>query len=107
MTETLELETSVQRELRRPVDAIVVNALLPRRWSAADLGQLQAAGDAVPAQARRAARSETARTKAQQTQLARLQRDAVAPVVTLPFVTAPTLDREQVARLGRELVGKL
>lgn len=107
VTETLELETSVQRELRRPVDAIVVNALLPRRWSAADLGQLQAAGDAVPAQARRAARSETARTKAQQTQLARLQRDAVAPVVTLPFVTSPTLDREQVARLGRELVGKL
>ncbi|MCW3010737.1 MAG: hypothetical protein JWO90_1141 [Solirubrobacterales bacterium] len=107
VTETLELEDRVQRELRRPVDAIVVNALLPRRWAAADLEALEAGGDAVPAQARRAARSETARTKAQQAQLGRLRREALAPVVTLPFVPAPTLAREQVAALGDELVGKL
>ncbi len=107
VTETLELEGRVARDLRRPVDAIVVNALLARRWSAADLEELEAAGDAVPGQARRAARSETARTKAQQTQLGRLRREADAPVVTLPFVPAATLGREQVAALGAELVGKL
>lgn len=107
VTETLELETRVARDLRRPVDAIVVNALLARRWDAADLETLEAAGAAVPAQARRAARSETARTKAQQTQLGRLRREAVAPVVTLPFVPTATLGREQVAALGSTLVGKL
>ena len=107
VTETLELEERVQRELRRPVDAIVVNAVLAQRWSAADLGALEAAGAAVPRAARRAARSETARTKGQQRQLRRLRREAAAPVVTLPFVPAATLGREQVATLGAELAGKL
>ena len=107
VTETLELEALVASELRRPLDAIVVNALLKRRWTAADLDRLEAAGAAVPGPARRAARSETVRTQAQQSQLARLRREAVAAVVTLPFVPAPTLGREQVAALGAELAGKL
>ena len=107
VTETLELEGRVARDLRRPVDAIVVNALLPRRWSAGDLQALEASGDAVPAQARRAARSETVRTRAQQTQLGRLRREATAPVVTLPFVPTAALGRRQVAKLGDELAGKL
>ncbi len=107
VTETLELEQRVAHELRRPVDAIVVNALLARRWSAAELEALEAAGAAVPAPARRAARSETARTRAQQTQLRRLRRDAATPVITLPFVPARTLGREEVERLGAELAAKL
>ncbi len=107
VTETLELEGKVAKELRRPVDAIVVNALLERRWGAADLEALEAAGGAVPPEARRAARSEGARTAAQQEQLARLEDEALAPVVTLPFVPAATLGREQVAALGDELVAKL
>jgi Mrp family chromosome partitioning ATPase len=107
VNEALELEALVARELRRPVDVIVVNALLARRWSAADLEALEAAGGAVPVLARRAARSEAARTKAQQAQLGRLRRGAGAPVVTLPFVPAATLGREQVAALGAELAGEL
>ena len=107
VTETLELEGRVAKELRRPVDAIVVNALLTRRWSAADLEALVAADGAVPAQARRAARSETNRTREQQAQLERMRREATAPVVTLPFVPAAMLGREQVAALGRELAEKL
>jgi len=106
-TETLELEELAARDLRRGVNAIVVNALLPRRWSAADLETLEAAGAAVPAQARRVARSETARTRTQQTQLRRLRRAVTAPVVTLPFVPAATLGREHVAALGVELAGQL
>lgn len=107
VTETLELEGLVARELRRPVDAIVVNAVLARRWAATDLETLEVAGAAVPASARRAARSETTRTEAQQSQLERLRREATAEVVTLPFVAAATLGREQVAALGAELAGKL
>lgn len=107
VTETLELEGRVQRELRRPIDAIVVNALLARRWSGVDLERLVAAGDAVPPFARRAARSETARTKAQQSQLGRLRREAGAPVVTLPFVPVASLEREHVSELGATLTEKL
>jgi len=107
VTETLELEERVRRELRRPVDAIVVNAVLARRWTAPDLELLEAAGAAVPPPARRAARSETARTSAQQSQLDRLRREATAAVVTLAFLPAATLGREQVAALGAELADKL
>lgn len=107
VTETLELEDKVADELRRPVDAIVVNALLSRRWRPADLEALETAGAAVPAQARRAARSETARTREQQAQLGRLRRGARAPVVTLPFLPVAALDRQHVERLGAELAAKL
>jgi Mrp family chromosome partitioning ATPase len=107
VNETLELEALAGRDLRRPVDAIVVNALLARRWSAADLAALEAAGAVIPGPARRAARSETRRVAAQQAQLRRLRREAGAPVVTLPFVPAATLARDQVAALGAELAGKL
>ncbi len=107
VTETLELEGRVQRELRRPVDAIVVNGLLAERWDAEELALLEAAGTAVPPQARRAARSETARTGAQRLQLRRLLDEALAPVVTLPFVPVGTLGRADVARLGDELAAKL
>ena len=85
----------------------MVNALLAQRWSAGDLAALEAAGNAVPAQARRAARSETARTREQQAQLGRLEAEARAPVVTLPFLPVAALDREQVGALGAELAGKL
>jgi anion-transporting ArsA/GET3 family ATPase len=107
VTETLELEERVRPELRRPVDVIVVNAVLARRWTRPDLERLEAAGAAVPSPARRAARSETARTRAQQSQLGRLRREATAPIVTLPFVPAATLGRKQVERLGAALAAKL
>jgi len=107
VNETLELEELAARELRRSVDAIVVNALLARRWSPADVAALEAAGAVIPGPARRAARSETRRVTSQQAQLRRLRREAGAPVVTLPFVAAATLARDQVAALGAELVGKL
>jgi len=107
VSETLELEGRVARELRRPLDRIVVNALLPGRWRAADLEALAAAGARVPAPAARSARSEAARTRVQRSQLARLRRHARAAVVTLPFVVAPALAERHVAALGAELARKL
>lgn len=107
VTETLELEERVARDMRRGVDAIVVNALLAKRWSGPEAEELAAAGGAVPVLARRAVRSEAARSRAQQRQLARLRREATAPVVTLPFLPVAHLDRGQVEQLGADLVGKL
>jgi hypothetical protein len=107
VSETLELEHRVARELRRPLDRIVVNAVLPGRWRASDLEGLAAAGAAVPRQASRAARAEAARARVQRSQLARLRRHADAAIVTLPFVFAPALEEADVAVLGAELAGKL
>jgi hypothetical protein len=72
-----------------------------------DLMTLRAARDRVPAEARRAARSETARTAEQQRQLGRLVQGTATRVVTLPFLPVAALDREQVASLGTVLAGKL
>ncbi len=107
VSETLELERRVARELRRPLDRIVVNALLPGRWRAADLERLAGAGGAVPRQAARAARAEAARAGVQRAQLARLRRHAGAGIATLPFLFAPALGERDLAALGAELARKL
>jgi hypothetical protein len=107
VSETLELESRVARDLRRPLDRIVVNAVLPGRWRAPDLERLVAAGAAVPRQAGRAARAEAARAGAQRSQLARLRRRTQAGVLTLPYVFSPALEVPDVAALGAELARKL
>lgn len=107
VSETLELERRVARDLRRPLDRIVVNAVLPGRWRAADVERLAGAGASVPRQASRAALAEAARGRDQRSQLARLRRHAQAAIVTLPFVFAPALEEGQVAALGAELARKL
>jgi hypothetical protein len=107
VTETLDLERRVARDLRRPLDRIVVNAVLPGRWDGTGLEQLADAGAAVPARAVHTVRAEAARAGAQQVQLERLRRDAGAPIVTLPFLFAPALGEADVASLGAELAREL
>jgi len=107
VSETLELEARVVRELRRPLDRIVVNGLLPGRWRAPDLEHLAAAGPAVPPQAARTVRAEAARAREQRSQLARLRRHAQAAIVTLPFLFAPALGEADLAALGGRLAGSL
>jgi anion-transporting ArsA/GET3 family ATPase len=48
VSETLELEGRVLAALGRPLDALIVNGLLPGRLSAADLDRLAASDGAVP-----------------------------------------------------------
>jgi hypothetical protein len=106
VNETLELEGQVASALGRPLDAIVVNGVWPRRMSAADAATVAAADGAVDPGVRRAVASTATRVRGQQAQLARLRREAVARIQTLPFVFAGGLDREQLgafsARLGRD-----
>ena len=45
VTEALELEDGLQRELGRGLTAVVVNALLPRRFTPAELGLIEALED--------------------------------------------------------------
>ncbi|MEN3281673.1 MAG: hypothetical protein V7607_2813 [Solirubrobacteraceae bacterium] len=103
VSETLELEGRVLAELGRPLDALIVNGLLPGRLSAADVDRLAARDGAVPAAVIVAARRRHGQATAQQGQLRRLRRHAIAPVTTLPFISRPQLDVDDV----RELAGHL
>jgi anion-transporting ArsA/GET3 family ATPase len=148
VNETIDFERRLRDELDIGVDRIVVNALHPARFSAAEARALEeamragrgpaaraggssaragggtaragggsaratggAAGAAAPTPVARAAvaaaLSEHRRARAEHAQLRRLRRAATAPVVTLPRVFEPELDREDLERLSAELERKL
>jgi hypothetical protein len=100
VTETLALESALPEAVGVGVDLIVCNGMLADRFSASEVTALQAAPPSRPV---RAALSAHARARAQRSQLARLRRRAVAPVVTLPFVSAPMLDAALIEPLVRAL----
>jgi hypothetical protein len=103
VSETLELEARVQATLGRGLDAIVLNGLWPRRLGAREAAAIAALDGAVGPRTRRVAGAAAGRVRAQQLQLARLRREAAAPVVTLPFVFAERLDGGHVAALAGRL----
>jgi anion-transporting ArsA/GET3 family ATPase len=111
VSETLELESQLEDEVGMGPTAIVVNALLPQRFTAAELEQLGAErSDGIPpavGQPLAAARSQGRRARVQQSQLRRLRRGVASPVVTLPQVLDGELDREGLEQLAHELDRKL
>lgn len=105
VSETLELEGSVADALRRGLDAIVVNGVLPRRFTNDDVAHIAAADGAVAPAVLAAVRSQHGQAAAQQSQLRRLRRLATAPVHSLPFVATPALALEHVDALADRLAG--
>jgi anion-transporting ArsA/GET3 family ATPase len=103
VSETLDLEGRLLAALGRPLDALIVNGLLPGRLSAADVDRLAAGDGAVPRAVVIAARRRHGQATAQRGQLRRLRRHAGAPITTLPFLSRPQLDLDGV----RELAGRL
>jgi anion-transporting ArsA/GET3 family ATPase len=110
VNETIEFERSLRDELGMGVDAIVVNALHPRRFSAAEARTLESldgrAGPAARA-ALRAALSEHNRARAEHAQLRRLRRAVEAPLATLPRIFVPELGLPELEHLSAELERKL
>jgi anion-transporting ArsA/GET3 family ATPase len=107
VAETLELEERVRDEAGIELSAILVNAVLPERFSAADAKRIAAAdGDAIRP-ALDAALAEHRQVRGQRSQLRRLRRAAKAPVSTLPYVFAPEIGVEQLESLSRELERRL
>jgi len=96
--ETLDLEGRVVTALHRPLDAVVVNAVLPRRFSADDVERIRS--DAVPGPVVAAVRRQHGQGAAQQGQLARLRRHASAHVTTLPFLPTTALGVDDVHALA-------
>jgi anion-transporting ArsA/GET3 family ATPase len=110
VNETIDFERSLRDELGMGVDAIVVNALHPRRFTAAEARTLESldgrAGPAARA-ALRAALSEHNRARAEHAQLRRLKRAAEAPLTTLPRIFEPELGLPELEQLSGELERKL
>jgi hypothetical protein len=128
VTEALELQDGLQSRLGRDLEAVVVNALLPRRFSAEEMRKIGAleegvsdgrpsAGDhrhegtpastaedlrAVSAAAARAARAVHDRARFQHNQLARLRRRSF-DVVGIPFVWGTQLDLADVDAIATRL----
>lgn len=107
VSETLDLESRIATTLGRPLDAVVVNGVLPRRFSAGDIERLAAADGALPAAVVAAARRQHGQAAAQQTQLRRLRRHASTHVTTLPHVSTPRLELDDVRALADELERRL
>jgi anion-transporting ArsA/GET3 family ATPase len=108
VTEALELQDGLQRQIERTLDAVVVNGTLPRRFSAAELAQIEALDrrEAVVDSASLAARAVHDRANFQHNQLARLRRRdfEVHPV---PFLFVRELDLAAIERIAGHLSKQL
>jgi hypothetical protein len=109
VTEALELEDGLHARLGRRLDAVIVNALLPRRFTPAEVDRItmlaDGAGD-VTDSAVRAAIAVHDRARFQHNQLARLRRRSF-DVVGLPFVWNAQIDLEAVNSISKRLERKL
>ena len=111
VNETVELEQRLDAELGVPTDQVVVNAVLPERFSGEECEQIAATNGSHPVvgvrAAMRAALSEYAQAKSQRSQLRRLKREANSPVATLPYLFETDLDLDSFDHLSVELEKRL
>jgi hypothetical protein len=104
VTEALELQDGLHRQIGRSLDAVIVNGTLPRRFSAAELARIDAldSRESVTRSAALAAHTVHDRASFQHNQLARLRRrDFDAHPV--PFLFVPELDLPAVERIAGHL----
>jgi anion-transporting ArsA/GET3 family ATPase len=107
VNETIELERRLRDAVGLGLDAIVMNAMWPERFSSADVTKLRAAtrdGHAPEALgAVRAALAVHERVKAQRAHVRRLEAATDAPITALPFVFESELELVHYERLAAEL----
>jgi anion-transporting ArsA/GET3 family ATPase len=110
INETIDFRHKLRDEMDMQTDAVVVNQLLPERFTAEECDRIEAVngahGSEEVAAALRAALSEHRRAKSQRTQLRRLRRE-VDDVITLPFLWEPELSLDDLHRLADEFDRKL
>jgi anion-transporting ArsA/GET3 family ATPase len=111
VNETVELEERLDREMGMAIDHVVVNAVLPERFTSEECEQVAAADGSHPVTAvraaLRAAQSEHARARGQRQQLRRLKRELSAPVATLPYLFEGELDLDSFEHLSADLERRL
>jgi len=126
VTETLELTEGLQRHLGRELDAVIVNSVLPQRFTSAELREIsqlngrepvtvkhrssgsakrhagEAGDDTVVRSAALAARAVHDRARFQHNQVARLRRRHFE-VLGVPFVFTAALELPDVRRIAEHL----
>jgi hypothetical protein len=124
VTEALELQDGLRARIGRGLDAVVVNALLPRRFTAAEMRRIAALGDgarnedaagdpatiehatgvrhAVAHSAVQAARAVHDRSRFQHNQLARLRRRSF-DVLGVPYEWGARLDLPAISGIARRI----
>ena len=107
VSETLDLEERVAGAVGRPLDAVVVNGVLPRRFSAGEVERLVARDGAIAHPVAAAARRQHGQASVQQGQLRRLRRHTSAHVATLPYLAGPHLGLAEVRTLADALAQRL
>jgi len=107
VNETIELERRLRDAVGLGLDAIVMNAMWPERFSSADVTKLRAAtrDGHAPEElgAVRAALAAHERVKAQRAHVRRLESASEAPITHLPFVFESDLELAHYERLAAEL----
>jgi anion-transporting ArsA/GET3 family ATPase len=99
VSETIELGGRLESALGRRLEAVVVNALVPDRFSPAELALVDGSGAAVAD----AIHSADARAASQAEQVERLRAGTPARVLELPFVFTDALTRSHVEALADQL----
>jgi anion-transporting ArsA/GET3 family ATPase len=110
VNETIDLERRLRDAVGLGLDAVVMNAMWPERFSSADVTRLRAAtrdGHAPEALgAVRAALTAHERAAAQRAHVRRLEAATDAPITTLPFVFESELGLDHYAYLAERLVAR-
>jgi anion-transporting ArsA/GET3 family ATPase len=101
VSETLDLDRRLRGEMGMEIDRIVVNQVLPERFTAAEAGRLESVDGQLPAI--RAALTEYRRVRGQRSQLRRLRRACDAPISTLPFLFVADFGSDELDTLARKL----
>jgi anion-transporting ArsA/GET3 family ATPase len=107
VTETLELQDGLRRGLGRTLDRVLLNGLLPSRFTAAELERIAGLnGSEIGRSAATAARAAHDRARFQHNQLARLRRRRFE-VLGVPFLFGAELDLPAVQRIAGQLRRRL
>jgi anion-transporting ArsA/GET3 family ATPase len=104
VAETLELQQGLERLLSRGLDAVIVNGVLPRRFSEPELLRAERLEDPTARSAAKAARAVHERARLQHNQLARLRRRRFE-VLVVPFQFVPELDLDALRKIA-DLLGR-
>jgi Anion-transporting ATPase len=106
INETIDLERRLREQLGMKLSAVLVNAVVPERFSAAEAKQIESvdgAGSPSAREALAAALAARERARGQRSQLSRLRRRVGARVATLPLLPTPEVAFKDLEGLSRHL----
>lgn len=109
VSETIELEDGLNKCLDRDLDSVVLNAVLPRRFTPAEIERIErVVAPGASSAAVRAAQIVHERGRMQQNQIARLRRHRESRgvpgnVTTVPFAFVSEIDRVTFGRIAARL----